>query len=203
MKKQKYVALYCRTSTKHQEKGLETQERLLKRYCEYHQIKEYKVFSDFNYSGRLSSRPKLDEMMSDVREGNVSQIVILNLSRISRSLKSLLLIIEELQDYQTGLVSISENLSIEDTYGRLIVSVLGAVNQMLCESVSVKTKQGLFNAKEKGIQLGRTRTISHEKIVETAKVTDLSVRAIARLHGCSPSSVSRILSGYRKQTEHN
>lgn len=196
---QKYVACYCRTSTKGQEKGLETQKRVLQRYCEQQGIKNYKIFSDFNYSGKLGSRPQLDLLMEEVRAEQISQIIIPNLSRISRSLKHLLTIVDELQQFQVEFTSISESFCIKDSYGRLIVQILSALSEMERSMISEKTKQGLFNAREKGVILGRQKTLNYSKIIETARITDLSVRAIARLHGCSPSSVSRILSNHKKR----
>lgn len=190
---QKYVALYCRTSTRHQANGLQTQKRILKKYCEYHNIENYKIFSDFNYSGKLRSRPELDKLMQDVRDEKVSQIITPNLSRISRSLKQLLELVEEFQYYQIEFTSISENFSVNNSYGRLIIAVLGAVSQMEREMISEKTKQGLENCRAKGIQLGRKRQIDHDKIIALSQEGNLSIRAIARLQGCSPSSVSRVL----------
>ena len=195
----KYVALYCRTSTKHQANGLQTQKRLLKKYCEYHNIENYKIFSDFNYSGKLTSRPELDKLMADVREERVAQIITPNLSRISRSLKQLLELVEEFQYYQIEFTSISENFSVNSSYGRLIIAVLGAVSQMEREMISEKTKQGLENCRAKGIQLGRKRVHCHESIIALSEEGNLSVRAIARLQNCSPSSVSRILKKYREE----
>jgi DNA invertase Pin-like site-specific DNA recombinase len=80
----------------------------------------------------------------------------------------------------------------------LIIAVLGAVSQMEREMISEKTKQGLENCKAKGIQLGRKRTISHESIIALSEEGNLSVRAIARLQSCSPSSVSRILKKHNR-----
>ena len=201
MKQQRYVALYARCSTKHQEKGLETQERLLEKYCEQNGIEKYKLFSDFSYSGASSSRPQLDLLMGEVREERICKIIIPNLSRISRSLKHLLTIIDELQRFDVEFISISESFCIKDSYGRLIVQILSALSEMERSMISEKTKQGLFNAREKGIPLGRKRSLSHEKIIQTSTMTDLSVRAIAKIHGCSPSSVSRILSNHKKNQE--
>lgn len=191
--KNKYIALYCRTSTSHQTKGLESQERILRKYCKQNNISNYKVYSDHNVSGKLSSRPKLDELLSAVKNEEVTKIITPNLSRISRSLKNLLEIVELLQNHGVEFISLSESFSINSMHGRLMISILGAVSQLEREMIAEKTRIGLMNAREKGLVLGRKRELSHEKIIETAKVTDLSVRAIAKLHGCSPSSVSRIL----------
>lgn len=197
--KKKIIALYCRTSTSHQVKGLESQERVLKKYCEHNDIKNYEIFSDFNFSGKLCSRPKFDEMMNLVRSEKVSTIVTPNLSRIARSLKLLLEFIEEVQYFNIEFISLSESLNINSMHGRLMVSVLGAVSQLEREMISEKTRIGLQNAREKGKVLGRERKLPYERIIALAEETELSVRAIAKIQGCSPSSVSRILQKHKAE----
>lgn len=61
-----FVALYARTSTSTQEKGLEAQIHALRIYCEVHQIKNYQIFADEGVSGTKESRPELDRLMSEV-----------------------------------------------------------------------------------------------------------------------------------------
>ncbi|WP_157868233.1 recombinase family protein [Halobacteriovorax marinus] len=203
MKEQRYVALYVRTSTKHQAKGNVSQRMYLERYCKQNGIENYKIYSDENFSGRLAvnKRPSLDKLMSEVQEGLVSKIVTVSLSRVSRSLKDLLSIIQKLQDNDCEFESLTESFNINSIHGRLVMSILGAVSTLESEICGERTRIGLQACREKGIQLGRKRSLSHEKIIQTATMTDLSVRAIAKLHGCSPSSVSRILSKHKREAE--
>jgi DNA invertase Pin-like site-specific DNA recombinase len=189
---EKLTICYARTSTSHQAKGLESQERLLGKYCNQNDIECYEQFSDFNFSGKLNSRPKFDEMMELVRSENVKIIICPNLSRIARSLKLLLEFIEELQFYGVEFISLSESLNINSIHGRLMISILGAVSQLEREMLAEKTKIGLMNAKEKGVRLGRERVIDRDAVI-TLSNKGLTMRERAQVQKCSPSSVCRIL----------
>ena len=47
----KRMALYARVSTADQGKGLESQVRALKEYCEQNKITDYEFYTDENFSG--------------------------------------------------------------------------------------------------------------------------------------------------------
>lgn len=195
----KYVALYIRTSTRHQATGLESQERQLKNYCKSNGITNYKVFSDFNYSGKLDSRPALDELMSDVRENLISQVITPNLSRVSRSLKSLLITLDELQSAGVDFLSLSESFSINSMHGRLMISIIGAVDELSRQISAEKVRIGLENCRAKGIRLGRQRVIDRDA-VQNLHEKKLSMREIAKVLKISPSSVCRILQAINKKS---
>ncbi|EPZ51933.1 resolvase, N-terminal domain protein [Bacteriovorax sp. BAL6_X] len=201
MKESKYLALYVRTSTAHQKKGSISQQMYLERYCKQNNIENYKVYIDENFSGRLgvNRRPSLEKLITDVEEEKVYKVITVSLSRVSRSLKDLLNIVEKFQQCGCEFESLTESFNINNMHGRLVMSILGAVATLESEIAGERTRIGLQACKEKGIKLGRKKLISDEKIIETAKMTDLSVRSIAKLHGCSPSSVSRILKKHRTQ----
>lgn len=56
-------------------------------YCKYEtRGNPYKVYSDKGYSGKNTNRPGFEEMMSNIKEGNVSRVIVYKLDRISRSI---------------------------------------------------------------------------------------------------------------------
>ena len=56
-------------------------------YCKYEtRGNPYKVYSDKGYSGKNTNRPGFEEMMSNIKEGNVSRVIVYMLDRISRSI---------------------------------------------------------------------------------------------------------------------
>ncbi len=84
------VALYTRTSTDKQSKGLESQKRSLIDYCLSKAMGEYELYEDFGVSGARSSRPALDRLMSDIRKGKIKTVVVYSFSRFARSTRHLL-----------------------------------------------------------------------------------------------------------------
>lgn len=78
-------------------------------------------------SAKDTKRPKLQEMLNYAREGD--QIYIHDLSRLARSTKDLLEIIEELDHKKVELISLKENIDTSTPNGRLMITMLGAINE--------------------------------------------------------------------------
>ena len=47
---------------------------------------DYEIFKDKGFSGKSTDRPEFQRMMSEVKRGNVTKIVVYKYERISRSL---------------------------------------------------------------------------------------------------------------------
>jgi len=78
------TAIYLRVSTDKQSTGLEAQKRLL---LENYKDK-YKLYEDFGVSGSKSSRPALDCMMKDIRDGKIKTVLVYSFSRFARYIRS-------------------------------------------------------------------------------------------------------------------
>lgn len=91
----KKVALYCRVSTGNQSTGLEAQVRALRDYCSRNAVTGYVIYEDENQSGVKQTRPSLDRMMKDVRDGMIEKVIVYNFSRYARSVTHLLRALEE------------------------------------------------------------------------------------------------------------
>ncbi len=83
----KITALYCRIGCPFD--GRETitahaQIDKLSEYAKEHGLKNPKFFCDWGYSGLTSERPEYQRMLQEVVSGNVTDLVVLNLSRLDR-----------------------------------------------------------------------------------------------------------------------
>ena len=74
-----------------------------------------------------TNRPKLQEMLEFVRAGD--EVYIHDFSRLARSTKDLLEIIETLNKKGVALKSNKENLDTSTATGKLMVTVIGAINE--------------------------------------------------------------------------
>jgi len=186
------IALYCRTSTSYQSKGLEAQERALREYCQGKGIKNYRLYRDEGISGAKSSRPELDRMLFDARNGRLSAVVVYSFSRFARSTQHLLSALEEFRSLGVSFVSISENLETESALGKALFVIISAISELEREILSERVRIGLNNAKKKGKKLGRRKTRNSALILELSN-KDYSQREIAKLAGCSKTAVHREL----------
>jgi DNA invertase Pin-like site-specific DNA recombinase len=126
----KKVALYCRVSSGNQSTGLEAQVRALRDYCTRNNVTDYILYEDENQSGVKQSRPALDRMMKDVREGMIEKVIVYSFSRYARSVTHLLRALEEFKKMDVGFVSTTECIDTNTPLGSAIFAILGAVAKM-------------------------------------------------------------------------
>ena len=104
-------------------------------------------------SGKDLNRPKLQEMLEFVREGDT--IYIHDFSRISRSVKDSLSLIDTLEAKKVHLVSVKESLDTSTPAGRLMLTMIGAINEFERANLLERQREGIAIAKAKGKYKGR------------------------------------------------
>ena len=106
----KKAALYIRVSTTMQvdKDSLPLQKNDLINYAKYAlDIPEYEIFEDAGYSAKNTDRPRYQQMMSRLRTGEFSHLIVWKIDRISRNLLDFAAMYEELK--QLGVVFVSKN----------------------------------------------------------------------------------------------
>lgn len=138
-------------------------------------------------------RPGLTEMASWVREGD--KVVVYSLSRISRSTRDLLGLLEDLDERGVSLVSISESIDTHTAAGRLLVTVLAALAQFEVDTLRDRTMAGLEAAREQGRVGGRPRALTDEQLVVARglRASGMSLSKIAEHLSVGKSTVHRAL----------
>ena len=99
-------------------------------------------------SGKDTNRPKLQELLDFVREGDT--VYIHDFSRLARSTKDLLEILEELTAKGVTLISNKENLDTGTATGKLMLTVIAAINEFERENLLERQKEGIEIAKKEG-----------------------------------------------------
>lgn len=118
-------------------------------------LKKYKIDKWFTekVSAKDTNRPKLTEMIEFAREGDT--IFVWDFSRLSRSVKDLLDIAEQLQNKGTFLRSIKENLDTSTPTGKLMLTMIGAINEFERANLLERQREGIAIAKAEGRYKGR------------------------------------------------
>ena len=116
---------------------------------------KYKVEKIFQekVSAKDTNRPKLQELLEYVREGDT--IVIHDFSRLARSTKDLLEIVEYLNNKKVNLISSKENIDSSTPTGKLMLTMIGAINEFERENLLERQREGIAIAKEQGKYKGR------------------------------------------------
>lgn len=135
---------YIRVSTEHQETA--RQQEIM---CDY-QVD--RIFSE-KLSGANADRPQLKAMIDYVREGDT--LYIESISRLGRSTKDLLNIIDTLTDKVVTLVSHKESIDTDTPSGKFMLTVFAALSQLEREQLKQRQREGIEIAKTQGKYTGR------------------------------------------------
>ena len=104
-------------------------------------------------SAKDTNRPQLNAMLDYAREGDT--IFIHDFSRLARSTKDLLEIIDYLQKKNIILVSSKENIDTGTPTGKLMLTMIGAINEFERTNLLERQREGIAIAKAKGKYKGR------------------------------------------------
>lgn len=120
-------------------------------------LKNYRIDKFFKekVSAKDTKRPQLQAMLEYAREGDT--IYILDFSRLARSTKDLLSIIETLEERDIKLISVKENLDTSTPQGKLMLTMLAAINQFERDNLLERQREGIAIAKKKGVYKGRKK----------------------------------------------
>lgn len=104
-------------------------------------------------SAKDTNRPKLQELLDFARDGDT--IHIHDFSRLARSTKDLLDIVEQLNAKGVTLVSNKENVDTSTPTGKLMLTMIGAINEFERTNLLERQREGIAIAKRNGVYKGR------------------------------------------------
>lgn len=180
-----------------------TEEQNLNRQLD--QLKEAgaeKIYKE-KITGTKKDRPELKKLLDYAREGDT--IIITDLTRISRSTKDLISLVEELGDRGINIKSLKESwLDTTTAQGKLMFTIMAGLSQFERDLISERTKEGLKSARARGKQGGRPR-VDKRNIERALMLYDLGNVSIADI--CNMCKISKnTLYNYiraRKQAQEN
>lgn len=152
-----------------------------------------RIFED-KASGATTDRPKLQEMLEYVREGDT--IYVHSIDRLARSLSDLLELVSNLKARKVSLKFHSENLLFTSEVNHtqdLMLAMMGAVAQFERAISKERQKEGIEKAKAAGVYTGRVKTINDDAIREAMNAPDASYRKVAKALNVSLSTVQRAM----------
>ena len=168
------VAIYCRVSTVDMGQNVERQVLELREICQRNDWEIVGEYIDDGVSGTKKSRPQLDLMMKHARMWKFNKIVCLELSRIARSTKHMLDILEDLKGRNQHIFIVNQGIDTSNYMGEFFATVLTALAAIEVEQISERVKSGIANARKKnGGKWGRQKT----KLTMQQKTDIKSLRA--------------------------
>lgn len=111
-----------------------------------------KIYSDM-LSGKDRNRPGLEQMLDFVRSEDI--VCCESISRISRSTRDFLNIMDELKEKEVLFVSQKENIDTSTPQGQFMLTVFAALSDLERSQIRQRQAEGIAIAKEKGVFKGR------------------------------------------------
>ena len=169
------AALYLRVSTSNKEgdqfvQNLEVQKKPLLDLCKSRGWKIHKVYSD-RMSGANVSRPGYRALMDDARRGLFKVVVVWKFDRWARSLKDLVLSLDEFRSLNIAFVSHTEAIDTDTAMGRMMFAIVSALAEFERNLIRERVTAGLENAKLNGTKSGKSigrpkRVFRRDEVVE-------------------------------------
>lgn len=179
-----------------------TEEQNLDRQVD--QLKEFGVSTENIYTEKITGtkrdRPVLQKLLEFARKEDT--IVISDLTRISRSTKDLISLVEESGNRGINIKSLKESwLDTSTAQGKLMFTIMAGLAQFERDLVSERTKEGLKSARARGKNGGRP-AIKQGNIDKALKLYDTQKVAIKDI--CEMCKISKnTLYNYIRQRKNN
>ena len=177
---------YVRVSTIEQNEGRQVEA-----------LKKYNIDKWYieKVSGKDTNRPKLKAMLDYIREGDT--VYIHDFSRLARSTKDLLEIVEFLKVKDVHLVSNKENLDTSTSNGKLMLTMIAAINEFERENLLERQREGIALAKKQGKYKGRQVKVISDDIFNRAyekyKTREINKTQLAKELKISRPTLNKLL----------
>lgn len=156
-------------------------------------------------SGKDTNRPELQNMMEFVREGDT--VYVHDFSRLARSTKDLLDIVEQLNQKKVHLVSNKENIDSSTPQGKLMLTMIGAIYEFERVNMLERQREGIAIKKEQDKQLPpEKRTYKGRKAVSIQNFPEhygryqrreVSKSQLAKELGISRPTLDKLIEEYK------
>lgn len=182
-----FIFGYARVSTEQQ--NLDRQLDMLQKYG-----------VDFIYNEKMTgtkrNRPELEKLLERLTKGDT--VVVESLSRLGRSTKDLIWLMETFNSKGVNLVSLKESIDTTTSTGKLLFTLMSAIAQFERDVIADRTREGLNSARARGRKGGRPRTDS-EKLRKAIKLYNTQQYSLAEIEDMTGVKRSTLYRGIRSK----
>lgn len=190
----RYIAAYIRVSSPSQDHAY--QRAAIERAALARGAPVVEWFAE-KETGKRLKRPELDRLRSAVREGEVSQVWVWRLDRLTRSgIRDTLGVIDEFRRNGVELVSVADQFALDGPAAEVVLAVLAWAAQTERRKIEENLVAARKRVETEGGKWGRPRRVSPEleKRIHTMH-EKMTIRAISVALKIPRGTVSDVLSG--------
>jgi len=152
------VAFYTRISTNedHQKYSLDAQNDRLEAFCKGQFGSDWRLFKTYRdtESGTHMNRPGLEEMLHDASNQAFNILLVFRVARLSRKVRELAQMVDELTKYGVTLKSITEPFDTASAAGKMMLQMLGVFAEFEHATIVERTKVGMEKKAKGGEWVG-------------------------------------------------
>lgn len=207
------AAIYVRVSTQDQAQhgfSLDAQQDTLQNYARAIGYDIFKIYRDEGKSAKDLNRPEMQQMLSDAKDKKFSAIFIYKLDRFSRSLKDLILTIDQLKEWGIDFVSLQDKIETTSASGKLMFHIISAFAEFERNIIGDRTKFGMERKAKEGGFITRAplgyKMFHKQLIIDPLAVdkvreifknfleTELSLTRLAKANDLTTAGIIKMLS---------
>lgn len=154
-------------------------------------------------TGTKADRPELNKLINNLESGDT--VIIADLTRISRSTKDLLEIVDKIKNKGAYIKSLKDtwlDTTSNNPYNDFLLTVMSGLSQLERDLISQRTKEGLISAKARGRNGGRpSKQNEKAEMVLALYDSGMKIADIVRNTELSRSTVNRIVKNHSDKAE--
>ena len=149
-------------------------------------------------SGKDTNRPQLQQMLEFAREGDT--IYVHDFTRLARSTKDLLDIVEHLKSKGIHLVSNKESIDTSTPTGKLMLTFLAGIAEFERENLLERQREGIAIAKRNGKYKGRKlfKSDMFEELYQDYALRKINKKEFADMLNISRPTLDKLIRNYEK-----
>jgi DNA invertase Pin-like site-specific DNA recombinase len=193
------VALYARVSTRDKDQDPELQLQPLREYAAARGWRTTE-YVDRAPAADLAGRTAWARLLEDARRRRVDHVLVWKLDRPFRSTLHCLRTLEAFAHQGVGFACLTQEIDTTSPTGRLLLTVLAAVAEFERGLLAERVREGMANARRKGVRLGRPAAAERPHVARLWPAVRaqlaagvLSKRAAARQLRVGPATLERLL----------
>jgi site-specific DNA recombinase len=151
------VAIYVRVSTDEQAKegfSIPAQRERLRAFCQSQGWELVHEYVEEGWSAKDLARPKMQQMLNDIKKGEIDIILVYRLDRLTRSVLDLYLLLQTFDQYNVAFRSATEVYDTSTAMGRLFITLVAALAQWERENLAERVKFGIEQMIDEGKKPG-------------------------------------------------
>lgn len=124
------TGIYIRVSTEEQVNegySIDAQREKLLQYCTIQDYEVIDIYIDEGISGKSLDRPRVKQLIEDVKQRKLNNVLVFKLDRITRSLKDLIMLVDLFEKYQVHFTSFTEKIDTSSSSGRMFLQLMGVL----------------------------------------------------------------------------